>query len=227
MLDRVEVDIIDMGREIVIVADRMFPKAPLPKAALAPPQSCLRAPLTDGQVAGEDRLEHAPSCREIGVALRQRPNAVEMVGKHDAGVNHERSAPTDHTDGMPELIDVPRQQIVAAPLQQIDGEEVTPSMHAMAAVIGNGNRLLYLRKCCACKIIRRVTLRFRPALPRPVNHRKLIETGFAIDSPTKPFLANSRQPAGSGGLRCARWGAILRGATGRGGNAHSKNYDDF
>jgi len=46
VLDRVEMDVIHMSGIVAFVADRVFPIAPLPDAALAPPRHDCR-PLLD------------------------------------------------------------------------------------------------------------------------------------------------------------------------------------
>lgn len=109
VLDWVEVDIIHVRGEILVVADRVFPEAPLPDAALLAAQARLRAPLAGGQTSGEDRLDQPPARREIGVGLRQGPNAVEMIGEHDPRVDRERVGAAGDADGIAELIDMPRQ----------------------------------------------------------------------------------------------------------------------
>jgi len=68
------------------------------------------------------------------------------------------------------LIDVPRQQVVAAPLQEIDGEEIAPSRDAVSAVVRNLSLPPSLQDTFAGTFVRRVTLRFRPALPRSVKN---------------------------------------------------------
>lgn len=44
---------------------------------------------------------------------------MEMIGKHDPGINAERPAPAHQTNRVPEHIDVPRQQVVAPPFEQL------------------------------------------------------------------------------------------------------------
>lgn len=125
-------------RGVIVVADGVFPEAPLPDTAFAVADASVGAPLAGGQAAGEDRLDHPPPCREIVVAGRQRPNAVEMIGKHHPGIDDERAALTYCPHRLPQPVDVSRQQIVASPLHQIDREEVTLTGYAMATIVGNG-----------------------------------------------------------------------------------------
>ncbi len=143
MLDRVEMNIVDMGREIVIAADRVFPKTALPEATLRLSQACIAAPLAKGHVAGERRLDDAPAGREVIVIGRQGPNAMEMIGKHDPGLDRERSAPAHQTNCVAQDINVSRQQVVAAPFEQVDREEITSTGHAVASVVGDGSFLRF------------------------------------------------------------------------------------
>ncbi|SUS07709.1 conserved hypothetical protein [Candidatus Defluviicoccus seviourii] len=62
---------------------------------------------------------------------------MEVIGEHNPGVDLERVSAAGEANGIPELIDVPGQQVIAAPLQQIDGKEITPSQYAVSAVVGN------------------------------------------------------------------------------------------
>lgn len=142
MLDRVEVDIIHVRREILVVADRVLPEAPLPDAAFLAAQARLGAPLASGQTSGEDRLDQPPACREIGVGCRQGPNAMEMLGEHYPRVDRERVASADDTNRVSQEINVPCQQVIAASFQEIDGKEVTASWYAVTSVIGDGDPLL-------------------------------------------------------------------------------------
>ena len=86
----------------------MFPEPALPDATLPLAQARVEAPLARGQTAGEYRLEYTPTGGEVIVIRRQGPDAMEMIGKHDPGINGERSAPAHQTNRVPEEINVPR-----------------------------------------------------------------------------------------------------------------------
>jgi hypothetical protein len=169
MFHRIEVDIVHMRSEILVVADGMLPEPPLPDAALPAAFARLRTALAHGKAAGENRLDQPPSHREVIIAGWQRPYAMKMIGKHDPGIDGERMDTMNRAHRVPQLIDVPRQHVIAAPLQQIDREEVASARHAVAAVIRNGCPPVRYRagSCGSCgrsRYMRRVTLRFRPAL---------------------------------------------------------------
>ena len=141
MLDRVKMNIIHMGREIFIVADRVFPKTALPDATLRLSEARVGASLPMGQTARKYRLDHAPAGREVIVLRWQSPNAVEVIGKHDPGIDRERSASTHQTNRLPQEINVSCQQVVAPPFEQVNREEITSTGHAVASVVGDGSLL--------------------------------------------------------------------------------------
>jgi hypothetical protein len=60
MLDRIEMDVVDMTREIVAVADRVLPEPPLPQRKIAIAVALQRGPSLD-QRAGEMPLDPTPS----------------------------------------------------------------------------------------------------------------------------------------------------------------------
>jgi hypothetical protein len=64
MFDRIEMDIIDMPREVSVVADGMLPKPPLPKPEIAIwPALEIKARLDQG--AAEKPLDPSPPARKI------------------------------------------------------------------------------------------------------------------------------------------------------------------
>lgn len=83
VLHRVEMDVIDMPREIGFVAQRVFPIATLPQAALAFTGTAGGDPLAGGQAVREYCFDEAPAQRKIGIAFGQSPNGVQVVGQND------------------------------------------------------------------------------------------------------------------------------------------------
>ena len=87
MLDRVEVDVLDVPDQVVLVADRVLerprlPDAPTPLGLLAR-RHALFDPAARQPLAGESRLDRRPPRREVAIARRQGPDGVEMVGQED------------------------------------------------------------------------------------------------------------------------------------------------
>ncbi|OGS94534.1 MAG: hypothetical protein A3H31_11910 [Gallionellales bacterium RIFCSPLOWO2_02_FULL_57_47] len=68
MLDRIDVDVIDVPRKICFVADEVFPIPPLPYAALAFALSAFGAALAMRQATREHRFDQPPTQCEIAVA---------------------------------------------------------------------------------------------------------------------------------------------------------------
>src|SRR4030088_2566312 len=89
VLDRVDMDIIQMTREAVLIADGMLPVAPLPNSAFAFGGATARNPFTGGEAARERRFDQPPARGKIRVVVRQRPGRMEMIGQHDHRVDRE------------------------------------------------------------------------------------------------------------------------------------------
>jgi hypothetical protein len=79
MFDRVDVNVIDVARKIDFIANRMLPIASLPDTAFAFAGTTAGDRLVDVKLAGERRFDKPPARREIRIALRQRPDRVEMI----------------------------------------------------------------------------------------------------------------------------------------------------
>lgn len=92
----------------------MFPEAALPDGALALVYSGKRALLGVGYVRREERFDGVPAGRIVGVARRQGPDAVQVVGEHDEGVDVERCACVGGADGLAEGVDFVGEQVTAA-----------------------------------------------------------------------------------------------------------------
>ena len=83
VLDGIEMNIIDMSHQVFFITDSVFPKPLLPDTAFAVIASGLRdlgffATEVHPEL-GEPALYAAPPFREIGIIVRQFPNAVQVV----------------------------------------------------------------------------------------------------------------------------------------------------
>src|SRR5690242_16777503 len=81
MLDRVEVNVVDVALEVPFIANGMFPESSLPQRQFTIRMAC----------AGDARRKHvvtempfdaSPPSRKIPVARRQGENCVQMVWEH-------------------------------------------------------------------------------------------------------------------------------------------------
>ena len=76
MMDRVEVDVVEMCGEVAVVADQMFPKPSLPDIPLtsrAIDFGALRHANALHIGSGEGFFDQPPPCRVVGVMLRELP----------------------------------------------------------------------------------------------------------------------------------------------------------
>jgi hypothetical protein len=78
VLDRIDVDVVDVMREIAFISDRVLPIAPLLDAAFAV-----------GQAQRKAGLDQAPARGEIRIALGHGPDDVEVIGQHDHRLDRE------------------------------------------------------------------------------------------------------------------------------------------
>ena len=66
---------------------------------------------------------------------------MEVIGKHDPGVDGERAAAAGDPYRLAQPVSMANEEVVAAPLEQVDGEEIASAFDAMATVVGNGASL--------------------------------------------------------------------------------------
>jgi hypothetical protein len=95
VLDRVEVNGIEMAPHVVPVAQRVLPMSPLPNPALAFGDAAGRDPLAAGQTMRKGTLDQASPQREIRIALGQSPDHVQVVGQDDSSFEGE-GMPSPH-----------------------------------------------------------------------------------------------------------------------------------
>jgi hypothetical protein len=122
VLDRVEVNVIEMNDKVPVIADRMLPIAALPDAALATERHHRGTRFDSGQRFGKRDLDRAPTARKVGIALLQGPQAMHVVRKDDPGIDMKRRAGSDPPNRDAQRVDVPDQQVRAA-VQQVYREE--------------------------------------------------------------------------------------------------------
>src|SRR5437763_1951424 len=76
VLDRVEVHVVDVSLEILLIANGVFPKAPLPECVFAIAMAFDRHASGD-KTMREMRLDPLPASGEIGIARWQRPDDMQ------------------------------------------------------------------------------------------------------------------------------------------------------
>src|SRR5205085_3689690 len=122
MLNGIEVNVVDMTLQVGIVANGVLPKTTLPNSSLTSGNLAGAAPHVAGQTARESAFDQAPAQREIGVALRQRPDGIQMIGQY-ANCDRLEGIPflNRHVDA-PKPVDVPHKDF-ARPVGKSDGKE--------------------------------------------------------------------------------------------------------
>jgi len=76
MLDRVDMDVVDVTCEIVLVADRMLPKSALPNTSLAFGKSAVRNMFVRGQIARKARLNQPSAISEVTITIGHCPHSM-------------------------------------------------------------------------------------------------------------------------------------------------------
>src|SRR5581483_4289932 len=110
VLDRIEVNVIAVGREIPLIANRMFPVTPLPDAAFAFGYAARRTVLPAGDPLRKFRFDQAPAQREVRISRRQRPDAVQVFRENDNRVDRKRMLSRDRAKRGSEEFDLLREQ---------------------------------------------------------------------------------------------------------------------
>jgi len=87
VLDRIEVDVVDVSLEILLVPNGVFPKAPLPQRIFAIAMALDRRAGGD-KTMRDMRLDPPPAAGEIGIAGWQRPDGMQVI---PAGSQRRRS----------------------------------------------------------------------------------------------------------------------------------------
>src|SRR5262245_3778332 len=89
VLNRIEPAIVDVIVQVALVANEMLPIASLPDSALATAGPRLAEWLSCGNLLREANLDLVPAQGEIGIAGRQCPDRVHVVGEDEHGVDLE------------------------------------------------------------------------------------------------------------------------------------------
>lgn len=82
VLHRVVVNVIDVPREVRIVADLMLPIAPLPDTALPLCHTSWSTVFVGADPAREAGFDQCPARRVIRISERQTPDGVQMLRQH-------------------------------------------------------------------------------------------------------------------------------------------------
>ena len=165
MFYRVEVHVIHVRPVVGVVTNKVLPIPPLPDATLAASQACRRQSLGFRQCFGKIHFNQPPAGCEIGIARWQFNHAMQMLRQDHPAMNVEWVTMANRTHHFPQQRNMPCQQIVAMPLQQIQREEIGAARMPRTTVIGHADSI-----AAAC--IRRNALR----LLRPTSSIRKLPT---------------------------------------------------
>jgi hypothetical protein len=109
MLDRVEMDVIDVMLYVGRIPDGVLPETPCPEAALTL-RTFRHAEADSSEFSCEVRLDQPPTHRIGRIAFGQTPDRMHMIRQHDDGDRLERVSCPHLTHRLPEQIDMAGQQ---------------------------------------------------------------------------------------------------------------------
>src|ERR1700742_2797902 len=118
----------------------MLPKSPLPVAAFIAHFPNGTQTLLLRQSLREARLDKTPTCRGGGIARRECPDRMDVIGQDDKRINLERIVFSRPGDGVAQRLDMIDKKR-SPPLQQIYGEEPTSTGDKGAAIVRHSGSL--------------------------------------------------------------------------------------
>jgi hypothetical protein len=121
MLERVEVDVIEVALIVGIVANQMLPVTPLPNAALTSGRKGRRSAFVLWQAPWENEFDRLPAQRKARITRRQRPQTVHVFGQHHPRINMKGLAVFDRPYRSTQQLNFPHQQI-AGTVMQVHGK---------------------------------------------------------------------------------------------------------
>ena len=141
VLDRIEMDIVDMALQIGIIANGVLPIATLPDTLLS--LAHLACGSRQGsKAAREAALDQAPAGGKISVSFRQCPNRVNVIGQDADRDGFERAALLDGSIDNSQSINLVQQQ-PARPVGENDGEEENAAFEFRSDVSWHEQIILY------------------------------------------------------------------------------------
>jgi len=120
-------DVVDMPREILNVANRVLVIPSLPHATLWPSRTTCGTQFGILHCPRKTRLDQSPPRRIIRVAFRQGPLRVQVFRQYYERVGPKWMIPSRRAIGLAQSIDMIDQQAIAFPLRQVDREEIGPA----------------------------------------------------------------------------------------------------
>lgn len=121
VLDRVDMDVVDVIPKIVFVHDRVFLEPALPDATFAFGDARIGTTFCSREPAGESGFDACPAIRVVGIAFGQPPQAMQMFLQHHDNDHVEGACTLRSPECGTQVVDAFHQQPAIPPLQQVDG----------------------------------------------------------------------------------------------------------
>lgn len=140
--DRAGMGVLDVASEIPLVAYVVFPIATLPDGAFAAGHATWRfTSCVDSwyNVAREPALDGAPADGEIGIVGGQRPDAMQVVGQDDDGLDGERPNDAGPINCLTQSLQGIGRSQGRPPFVGHDREEERAAGHEGSPVFGHGD----------------------------------------------------------------------------------------
>jgi hypothetical protein len=170
VLHRVDVDVIDVPREVAVVRNCMFPKPTLPQRILALAIVSNRFAYGD-HLMGEDTLDAPPATGEIRVTGRQSHDDMQMVGENNDSIDREWPFLASRAKRGAQCRDS-LDQHARPPIEERHGEEERSAGNEVAPVANHSDLTDYgpALRCAPCGLqAYRPQLRLYAATVRPTG----------------------------------------------------------
>src|SRR5579859_922408 len=135
MLHGVKMDVVDVAREIGIIANYMLPITTLPDALLAFGNFTIR-PRLGIDPTGKSALDEAPAASKVSVIFRQSPESMDVIGQN---TNSNRLEGTPFLNGAIDLsqsIHLFDKQL-AGPVSEHDREKEHTTFYMSTTIVGH------------------------------------------------------------------------------------------
>jgi hypothetical protein len=110
VLDRIDMNIVDMPGEIDFVANGVRSISALPDAPLTLGGPAAGYSFVSRQAARKGGLDQLPAHGKIGITFGQRPYGVKVIRQHHDGIDREGMAPVRLTKRRAQQLDTIREQ---------------------------------------------------------------------------------------------------------------------
>lgn len=138
MLERIDMDVVQMRSVVSLAADAMLPETALPDTTFPIAASSGIAILQRGQGADETDFDGFDAIGKIIIAGRQGDHAMHMIWQHHPAIDMKRALTPSQPHRRAQRVDMLHQQAGAA-FQQREGQEIRSARHAPASIVRHGH----------------------------------------------------------------------------------------